>query len=80
MARALRNRLPTAITRVRSQVRSYGVCGWVSGTESSIVLPCFVLSTAPHSIELPTRSYIVLILTQLLISEQNHTGLKVGHK
>jgi hypothetical protein len=48
-------RLPTAAARVRSQVRSCGICGGQSGTEAGFLLvlrfplPILIPPTTPHS-------------------------------
>jgi hypothetical protein len=78
MARAVHNRLPTEMTRVRSHVRSYGICGGVSGTESSTVLPIVLCSTAPHSTELPDLNYIQSLDTDTVSRNSLKTGLKRG--
>jgi hypothetical protein len=56
IAQEVSRRLPSAAARFRAQVRSCGICGGRSGTggkfspNTSVPLPIFILSTAPHSL------------------------------
>jgi hypothetical protein len=55
VAQAVSRRLPTAAARARAQVRSYVICGGLSGTEADFLrvlrfpLPILIPPTAPHS-------------------------------
>jgi hypothetical protein len=55
IAQAGGRRLPTAASRVPSQVRSCGICGGQNGTGADVLrvlrflLPVLILPTAPHS-------------------------------
>jgi hypothetical protein len=55
IAQAVSRRLPTAAARVRSQVKSCGICGGQSGTVTCFLrvlpfpLPILIPPTAPHS-------------------------------
>jgi hypothetical protein len=60
MAQAVSCRIPTAAARVRSQVKSYGISGGLTGTGACFLrvlrfpLPILIPSTAPHA-------YIIII-------------------
>jgi hypothetical protein len=55
IAQAVSRRLPTAVIRVRSPVKSCGICGGQSGTGAGFLqvlrflLPFLIPSTTPHS-------------------------------
>jgi hypothetical protein len=55
IAQAVRRRLPTAVARIRSQVRSCGICGGQSGIGAGFLrvlrfpLPISIPPTTPHS-------------------------------
>jgi hypothetical protein len=55
IAQAVCRRLPSAVVRVRAQVRSRGICGGQSGTGERFLrvlrfpLPILIPRTAPHS-------------------------------
>jgi hypothetical protein len=55
IAQAVSRRLPTAAARVRSQVRSCGICGGQSGAAAGFLrvlrfhLPILIPPTTPHS-------------------------------
>jgi hypothetical protein len=56
IAQAVSRRFPSAVTRVRAQVRSCGICGGQSGTGAVFLrvlrlpLPIIISPTAPHFI------------------------------
>jgi hypothetical protein len=57
IAQAVSRRLPTAAARVRSQVRSCGICGGQSGTEADFLRVLQFPPTPPHSSSSIIRSW-----------------------
>jgi hypothetical protein len=79
IVQAVSHRLSTVAARVRSQVRSSGICGGQSGSRAGFLrvlrfpLPILIPSIAPHSlIILPWTLYVVSLLTMSLQNKPNH--------